>query len=188
LVPTVVPCNIVTSALGVAIFPIAAAIACEGSAGVEKTFNIRNRFLSSQRQSVNVPPLSIAMRNCWCEVRSMRSQGRTVDCNILTGPTRSRSGAHRCRSTVFSADDYELQTDLLQSSTKSVESVLISGKVFARRRHALTKRRSSPFACRRLPGLQFMLSSCFTSAFFLLSEGVLNGENQCHCKWDHAPE
>src|SRR5579864_3653551 len=41
----------------------ASAIACEGSEGVEKTLRIRSVLPSSQTQSVNVPPLSIAIRN-----------------------------------------------------------------------------------------------------------------------------
>src|SRR5258708_39388765 len=40
----------------------ASAIAREGSAGVEKTLRIRRVLPSTQMQSVNVPPLSMAIR------------------------------------------------------------------------------------------------------------------------------
>ena len=43
-------------------FLTAAAIACEGSAGVEKTLAIRTLPSSTQTQSVKVPPVSTAMR------------------------------------------------------------------------------------------------------------------------------
>jgi hypothetical protein len=36
-------------------------MACDGSPGVEKTFSIRRVEPSSQTQSVNVPPLSMAI-------------------------------------------------------------------------------------------------------------------------------
>ena len=40
-------------------------MACEGSAGVEKTFNILSRPRSIQTQSVKVPPVSMATRRGW---------------------------------------------------------------------------------------------------------------------------
>src|SRR5258708_2251983 len=61
LVPTVVPCKTRTSMPAGAILATASAMAWEGSAGVEKTFNMRRLDFSSQTQSVNVPPLSIAI-------------------------------------------------------------------------------------------------------------------------------
>src|SRR6266852_1706218 len=61
LVPTVVPWRMVTSEPGRAIFSTAPAMAWDGSAGVEKTFRMRKVDPSSHTQSVNVPPLSIAI-------------------------------------------------------------------------------------------------------------------------------
>jgi len=40
-------------------------MACEGSAGVEKTFNILRLPRSIQTQSVKVPPVSMATRRGW---------------------------------------------------------------------------------------------------------------------------
>ena len=40
-------------------------MACEGSAGVEKTFNMRRCPLSRHTQSVKVPPVSMAIRSGW---------------------------------------------------------------------------------------------------------------------------
>jgi hypothetical protein len=56
----VVPCSTVASRAP-AIAVTACTIACEGSAGVEKTLSTRSIFPSSQMQSVNVPPLSTAI-------------------------------------------------------------------------------------------------------------------------------
>src|ERR1700740_341373 len=65
LVPTVVPCRRISSPR-CPIFCRASAIACDGSAGVEKTFSMRRRPLASvQTQSVKVPPVSMATRNGW---------------------------------------------------------------------------------------------------------------------------
>ena len=50
-------------------------MACEGSAGVEKTFSMRIRPRSIQTQSVKVPPVSMAMRSVG-ERRGMPFDGR----------------------------------------------------------------------------------------------------------------
>jgi hypothetical protein len=45
--------------------------------------------------------------------------------------------------------------------------------------------------CRRVPALPVTAAFFYEFhflLFFLLSEGVLNGENQCHSERDHAPE
>ena len=44
---------------------MASTIACEGSAGVEKTLSMRRRPASIQTQSVKVPPVSMAIRKGW---------------------------------------------------------------------------------------------------------------------------
>ena len=62
LVPTVVPCSSTISAEG-AIGESASAMACDGSAGVEKTLVIRSLPRSIQTQSVKVPPVSTATRS-----------------------------------------------------------------------------------------------------------------------------
>src|SRR5947209_4837990 len=61
LVPTVVPCSTVAPDPEDEILPTASAMACEGSAGVEKTFRILSVEPSSHTQSVKVPPLSMAI-------------------------------------------------------------------------------------------------------------------------------
>jgi len=53
------------------------AIACEGSEGVEKTFKMRSFEPSSHTQSVNVPPLSMAI------LRSGRDEGAGRDIIIM---------------------------------------------------------------------------------------------------------
>jgi len=69
-VPTVVPWSNVT-ALGPVIWLTASAIALEGSAGVEKSFSAFNSAVagSIHTQSVNVPPVSMAIRNVVLEER-----------------------------------------------------------------------------------------------------------------------
>src|SRR5947209_13518164 len=64
LVPTVVPCSRITGCLP-AICVMASAMAFEGSEGVEKSLSALNAPVagSSQTQSVNVPPVSMAIRN-----------------------------------------------------------------------------------------------------------------------------
>ena len=62
LVPTVVPCRRVTPAPA-SIFFRAAAIARDGSSGVENTFSVLSKPPSTHTQSVKVPPVSMAMRN-----------------------------------------------------------------------------------------------------------------------------
>ncbi len=61
-VPTVVPCSSVMPTRA-PILPSASAIAREGSSGVENTFRVLSSPCSTQTQSVNVPPVSMAMRS-----------------------------------------------------------------------------------------------------------------------------
>jgi hypothetical protein len=67
LVPTVVPCSRVTAAafpaffVALQIFRNASPIAREGSSGVENTFSVLRTPSSTHTQSVNVPPVSIAI-------------------------------------------------------------------------------------------------------------------------------
>jgi hypothetical protein len=62
LVPTVVPCSNTISPEQ-PLRETACAMDCEGSSGVENTFTMRNRPRSIQTQSVNVPPVSTAIRD-----------------------------------------------------------------------------------------------------------------------------
>ena len=78
LVPTVVPCNKVRPApvfsAAPPIFFSASPIAREGSSGVENTFRVRSVPPSTQTQSVNVPPVSMAMRSSGCRVGTMNRE------------------------------------------------------------------------------------------------------------------
>jgi hypothetical protein len=60
-------------------------MACEGSAGVEKTFTMRRRRVagSIHTQSVKVPPVSIATRRGW-ERRGMSAEDRVASGDIPT--------------------------------------------------------------------------------------------------------
>ena len=92
LVPTVVPCSSVSETpvsltswfvLFVAspIFRRASAIARDGSSGVENTFRVLSSPSSIHTQSVNVPPVSIAMRLNARVARTLLSAAFNTDVN-----------------------------------------------------------------------------------------------------------
>jgi len=81
------------------IFLRASAIAREGSSGVEKTFRVFRAPFSTHTQSVNVPPVSMAIRNQDCDALDMgaeREQGRLPLLAVDSAVSRSRiSGGFR---------------------------------------------------------------------------------------------
>src|SRR5208337_1783778 len=119
LVPTVVPCRSVSAAESLALFeaapifvvaaPIflnASAIARDGSSGVENTLRVLRAPSSTQTQSVNVPPVSMAMRNARV-ARTLLSAA--FDLDVASGRSAEWSaecGARAMISEMTNKEDY----------------------------------------------------------------------------------